>query len=461
MRCLLFVCLLLTASPSIAFDRYQVEGYDLPNGLQLLLKPGNEKGHVAIRLVVGIGFDDFNCANKELPHLLEHLLFSGIDDQGEGGLEERMQALGGEWNAFTSSADTTFVIEAPARNQRKVLDLLMAVLTRSRIDENALNIAKRIVEREDGGHYSHLQRWLDHQDLGHNASKQLAVELGLKCAERPDVESLTLKQVEKVRSSWYAANNMTLIIVGDLDRLLPAYLVRTYGQLIAAEPSEHIPLAHISHTAETERSLIKGWVGEGARLHWFFPEPQLEQQHDETWELVKSYLDWSLYRQLRLEHSLSYGPWSEREVFGDTGFLSLNADLGRDDVDQAERVMRELSEHLQKDGLDPATFARLQQAAIDKQAWAAQGNSALADYYWGSLNDYEDGHLTDPARQIRAVSLDTANRAMRQLLAQPGYLRVEKPLLGYNGLYGVMAGILVLCALLLLLWRYRAVRARE
>ena len=461
MRCLLFVCLLLTASPSIAFDRYQVEGYDLPNGLQLLLKPGNEKGHVAIRLVVGIGFDDFNCANKELPHLLEHLLFSGIDDQGEGGLEERMQALGGEWNAFTSSADTTFVIEAPARNQRKVLDLLMAVLTRSRIDENALNIAKRIVEREDGGHYSHLQRWLDHQDLGHNASKQLAVELGLKCAERPDVESLTLKQVEKVRSSWYAANNMTLIIVGDLDRLLPAYLVRTYGQLIAAEPSEHIPLAHISHTAETERSLIKGWVGEGARLHWFFPEPQLEQQHDETWELVKSYLDWSLYRQLRLEHSLSYGPWSEREVFGDTGFLSLNADLGRDDVDQAERVMRELSEHLQKDGLDPATFARLQQAAIDKQAWAAQGNSALADYYWGSLNDYEDGHLTDPARQIKAVSLDTANRAMRQLLAQPGYLRVEKPLLSYNGLYGVIAGTLVLCALLLLLWRYRAVRARE
>jgi predicted Zn-dependent peptidase len=461
MRCLLFVCLLLTASPSIAFDRYQVEGYDLPNGLQLLLKPGNEKGHVAIRLVVGIGFDDFNCANKELPHLLEHLLFSGIDDQGEGGLEERMQALGGEWNAFTSSADTTFVIEAPARNQRKVLDLLMAVLTHSRIDESALNIAKRIVEREDGGHYSHLQRWLDHQDLGHNASKQLAVELGLKCAERPDVESLTLKQVEKVRSSWYAANNMTLIVVGDLDRLLPAYLVRTYGQLIAAEPSEHIPLAHISHTAETERSLIKGWVGEGARLHWFFPEPQLEQQHDETWELVKSYLDWSLYRQLRLEHSLSYGPWSEREVFGDTGFLSLNADLGRDDVDQAERVMRELSEHLQKDGLDPATFARLQQAAIDKQAWAAQGNSALADYYWGSLNDYEDGHLTDPARQIKAVSLDTANRAMRQLLAQPGYLRVEKPLLGYNGLYGVRAGFLVLCALLLLLWRYRAVRARE
>jgi hypothetical protein len=77
-------------------------------------------------LVVGVGLDDFDCAEKELPHLLEHLLFSGIDATGEGGLEERMQALGGDWNAFTSNADTTFVIEAPAKNQRKVLDLLLA-----------------------------------------------------------------------------------------------------------------------------------------------------------------------------------------------------------------------------------------------------------------------------------------------------------------------------------------------
>jgi predicted Zn-dependent peptidase len=116
MRCLLFACLFLISLPSSALDRFQVEGYLLPNGLQLLLKPGYEKGHVSIRLVVGIGFDDFACEDKELPHLLEHLLFSGVDESGEGGLEERMQALGGDWNAFTSNTDTTFVIEAPAQN---------------------------------------------------------------------------------------------------------------------------------------------------------------------------------------------------------------------------------------------------------------------------------------------------------------------------------------------------------
>lgn len=457
MRCLLFACLLLISLPSIALDRFQVEGYLLPNGLQVLLKPGYEKGHVAIRLVVGVGFDDFPCTDKELPHLLEHLLFSGIDDGGEGALEERMQALGGDWNAFTSNADTTFVIEAPAQNQRKVLDLLLAILTRTRFDQGDLDTARRIVEREDGGHYSHLQRWLDRRDLGHSASGQLAVELGLKCAERPQADDLTLKQVEDVYKGWYAPNNMTLIVVGDLDRLLPSYLERTFGQMNAVEPTDHPPLPAVDGHAETRRTLMRGMLGDGARMHLIYPEPELGEQHDETLELLKAYLDWALYSDLRLKNGLSYGPWAEREVFGDSGFLSLNADLDRRDVDEAEDDLHNLLQRLNQDGLDPATFARLQQTLIAKQAWAVQGNSALADYYWGSLNEYDDGHFDDPAKRIKAVSVDTANQALHRLLTQTPYTRIEKPLLSYDGLYWLVAAIagLLLLLCILLIWRKR------
>jgi predicted Zn-dependent peptidase len=458
MRCLLLVFLLVLSLPSIALDRFQVEGYVLPNGLQLLLKPG-DKGHVSIRLVVGIGFDDFSCADKELPHVLEHLLFSGVDDSGEGGLEEQMQALGGDWNAFTSNADTTFVIEAPAQNQRKVLDLLLNVLTHTQVNQANLDNAKRIVEHEDGGHHSHLQRLLDLRDKGHSASNQLATELGLKCPERPEVDHLTVKQIDDIHNGWYAANNMTLIIVGDLDRLLPAYLERTYGQLNAVNPTEHPPLPEITEKADPERVLTRGTLGDNAKLHLLFPEPDLGEQHDETWDLVKTYLDWALYSELRLDKGFSYGPWTDREVFGDTGFLSLNADVDRADVDAAVSATRSMLARLRKDGMDPATFARLQQASIAKQAWAVQGNSALADYYWGAINDYDNGRFDDPAKRTRGVSLDVANQALRKLLAQPGYLRVEKPLLGYDELYGL---VVVLFALLVLLmvWRMWVYRTR-
>ncbi|MCP2024214.1 UNVERIFIED_ORG: putative Zn-dependent peptidase [Pseudomonas reinekei] len=453
MRCLLFACLLLGSLPSFALDRFQVEGYTLRNGLQLLLKPGTDRGHVAIRLVVGVGLDDFGCEEKELPHLLEHLLFSGIDASGEGGLEERMQALGGEWNAFTSNADTTFVIEAPAKNQRKVLDLLLALLTQTRFDDSAINAAKQVVEREDGGHYSHLQRWLDRQDLGHTASNQLAVELGLKCPERAQVDDLTREQLEQVRKDWYAPNNMTLIVVGDLDKLLPAYLERAYGALEAITPGEHPPLPQIQASAAHERTLPHGLVGNGAKLHWLVPEPVLEDGHDQTFDLLKDYLDWALYRQLRLAHGLSYGPWAEREVFGGVGFMSLNADLERDDVPEAEQMLDDLKAGLLRDGLNADTFNRLKQAAIARQAWAVQGNSALADYYWSAIGDYEDGRFTNPARELQGVTLEEANKAVRELLLQPGYLRIEKPLFSYDQLMWLVVGGAGLIVLMLVGWR--------
>ncbi|MBF6027896.1 insulinase family protein [Pseudomonas sp. P115] len=450
MRRLLIACLLMGATHAFAFDRLQVEGYTLPNGLQLLLKPGTERGHVAIRLVVGVGLDDFPCEQKELPHLLEHLLFSGIDGGGEGELEDRMQALGGEWNAYTSNADTTFVVEAPAQNQRKVLDLLLAIITRTELSEANIAAAKHVVEREDGGHYSHLQRLLDRQDLGHTASSQLAVELGLKCAERAEVGPLTREQLEDLRQHWYAPNNMTLIIVGDLDKLLPAYLERTYGQLDPVDPTEHPALPTIEHAAASHRELIHGWVGDSAKLHWLLPEPVLNDQHDETYDLLKDYLDWALYRELRLKHGLSYGPWSEREVLGGVGFLSLNADLERENLPEAEQVLQDLQAHLLKNGLDPAVFARVQHAAISRQAWAVQGNSALADYYWSAAGDYNNGHFSDPVKRIKAVSLDQTNQAMREVFKQPGYWRIEKPLLSYDSLSWIGAGILGLIAIVLI-----------
>lgn len=147
-------------------------------------------------------------------------------------------------------------------------------------------------------------------------------------------------------------------------------------------------------------------------------------------------------------------------MFGGVGFLSLNADLERADLPQARQVIDELKAQLLKNGLEPATFARLQQAAIARQAWAVQGNSALADYYWGALSDYADGRFSDPAKRLKAVSLKQANLAMRKLLEQPGYLRIEKPLLSYAALSGLILGALLLIVLALFGWRAYRQRIR-
>ena len=44
-------------------------------------------------------------------------------------------------------------------------------------------------------------------------------------------------------------------------------------------------------------------------------------------------------------------------------------------------------------------------AAFALQAWAVQGNSALANYYWAASGDYNNGHFSDPVKRIDRKSV--------------------------------------------------------
>lgn len=457
MRWLFAPLLLLLLSPcTLADSRAAVEGYQLQNGMGVLFKPTTQSGSVSIRLVVGVGFADFACHDRQLPHLMEHLFFSGLNGGDEADLEARMQALGGQWNAYTSDGDTTFVIEAPAATQRQVLDLLLEVLTRTRLDPAKVEATKQVLVREDGGRYSHLQRFLDHQNNSRPGQEQLAVELGLACAERPQVAHLTQAQLEQLRSDWYVPSNMTLIVVGDLDPRLPAYLNHTFGSLPDRATPERRELPQMKGPAAATRTLDSGLFGEGAVVHWIYPEP--DDADGAALDLLQAYLSDLLYSELRVRHGLSYGPWSERAAYANQGFLSLNADIERDDQAATLKAMRELLDNIRNHGLDPARFARIQRVARAQLAWSTPSNASLADYYWGALGDYDGERFPNEDRRLAKVSLQDANAAARELFKGDGYLRIERPLLDDDMIYPLAAAaLLVLLAPLgiLLLLRVR------
>lgn len=453
----LFVPLLslLFSACSHADQRQTVEAYQLENGMGVLFKPTREKGHVSIRLIVGVGFSDFDCRDRQLPHLMEHLFFSGLDGGDEADLEARMQALGGQWNAYTSEGDTAFVVESPASTQRQVLDLLLEIITRTQLDTRKIESTKQVLVREDGGHYSHLQRWLDHQNVSRAGQEQLAVELGLACAERAPVDNLTQAQLEQLRKDWYVPSNMTLIIVGDLDPRLPVYLGRSYGALPDHDTPERRDLPEMKGPAERQRSLTNGLFGESAVVHWIFPEPN--DAEGAALDLLQAYLNDALYTELRVRRELSYGPWSERTAWANQGFLSLNADVEREDLQVTQKALKELVEKIRHDGLDPQRFARIQRVARAQLAWSTPGNSTLADYYWGALADFDDGKFPDEDKRLAKVSLKQANDVAQRLFKDDGYLRIEKPLLDDDMVYPLAAlGALLLATLLgLALWRRR------
>lgn len=60
-------------------------------------------------------------------------------------------------------------------------------------------------------------------------------------------------------------------------------------------------------------------------------------------------------------------------------------------------------------------------------------------------------------RKLRQVTLTQANAALKDLLKDEGYVRIERPFLGYDELYGWVALVLgLILAAGLLRWRRHA-----
>jgi secreted Zn-dependent insulinase-like peptidase len=115
-KCIVYVLIALLAGTTAvqANQRYvpqSLYAYDrvkFKNGFQAILNPRKGATYVSMRLVVGAGSGDFDCADRELPHLVEHLMFSGTSRYTETELEELVTSLGGYWNASTMWDQTVY-----------------------------------------------------------------------------------------------------------------------------------------------------------------------------------------------------------------------------------------------------------------------------------------------------------------------------------------------------------------
>jgi len=132
-------------------ELYRYQAITFPNGFRAILNPRQVSRSVSLRLVVDVGQLDFDCRDRELPHLAEHLMFSGWGELSESDLDAMVGAIGGEWNAFTHSWKTEYQMEVYSGHALDGLDILYRMLTATEITAERLEAARGVIHAESGG----------------------------------------------------------------------------------------------------------------------------------------------------------------------------------------------------------------------------------------------------------------------------------------------------------------------
>jgi zinc protease len=202
------------AAPRVA-GADQVKATTLANGMKVIVWTDRDIPNVALYNWVRVGSRNEVPGITGLAHFFEHMMFNGTSKRAPGEFDRLMEAQGGSNNAFTSENVTVYQDWIP----RSALDLVFD-LEADRLSN--LSFDPKVIESERGVVYSERRYAVEDSNDGFlveqmQATAFVAHPYGIPTIGWPaDIQSWKLEDLQAFFKTFYAPNNCTLILVGDV-----------------------------------------------------------------------------------------------------------------------------------------------------------------------------------------------------------------------------------------------------
>lgn len=222
----------LTESQTLPFDDNILRGR-LDNGLKYYILLNNQPAErVYIRLVVNAGSMHEDNDQRGVAHIVEHMAFNGTTNYPENTIIDALEQLGIKFardiNAFTDFENTVYTLNL-AKNDFNKLDLAFDVLNEWM---NNVTIFPKDLDAERG---IVLEEWRARlSPMLRLGNKKSAVEMqGSRYVLRDPIgdvnviKNVSASRVKDFYQKWYRPDNMSLIVVGDINASEIEKLVKT------------------------------------------------------------------------------------------------------------------------------------------------------------------------------------------------------------------------------------------
>lgn len=201
--------------------------YQLNNGLKVVIKEDHRAPVVMTQLWYKVGSSDEPVNKGGISHLLEHLMFKGTDKVSSTDFERLISKYGGVNNAFTSYDYTGYYELFPANRLSLALELEADRMTNLKFDASTFTKEHQVVMEE------RRQRTDDNPlAKAYEEFRLLALPDSPKgesvIGPMAELESITLPELKAWYEQWYAPNNATLVIVGDVQPAAALAQVKKY-----------------------------------------------------------------------------------------------------------------------------------------------------------------------------------------------------------------------------------------
>src|ERR1700680_524474 len=210
--------------------------FTLGNGLQVVVIPDHRTPVVTQMTWYKVGSADETPGKSGLAHFLEHLMFKGTSKHPTGEFSQTVLRVGGNENAFTSTDYTGYYQRVPREELGKMMEFEADRMTGLILkDENVLPERDVVLEEFNMRVANNPEARLTEQIM---AALYLNHPYGRPVIGwRQEIEKLDREDALAFYRRFYAPNNATLVIAGDVDaKEVRPLAERTFGE-VAPQPA--------------------------------------------------------------------------------------------------------------------------------------------------------------------------------------------------------------------------------
>jgi zinc protease len=391
----------------------------LENGLRVVLLEDHRTPVVAFQIWVDAGSSD-EAFYTGIAHLFEHMMFKGSKNIGEEVHAQLINERGGRINAYTNRDVTVYHEDVTSESLPLVIDLEAERFANLDISEATLESEREVVLEE---------RRLRTEDSPEGRGFEALAALVWKAHPyrwptigwRSDVENVTVAACREFFDTYYAANNLTIVIVGDFDtRSTLDRIRRTFGRLNAANEIPRNPTTVVEQRGERRADVV--FDVQIPLLYAGWHTPATGHEDGEALDLASQILSGG--RSSRLYRSLVYD--EEKALYAYGGYMEFK-DAGmfyaiagaRPGVPIAEvesRFMAEIDK-VASEGVSEEEVARAKRQMEVSLVRGLATNHALASRVGREMVAFGRVRpLEERIEAIRAVTAEDIQRVVRTYL---------------------------------------------
>jgi predicted Zn-dependent peptidase len=433
---------------------YEADSLILDNGFRVILKPRHGVRRVSFRLVVDVGTVDFRCSERDLPHLLEHFLFSGTSKNNEAELDDLVHLYGGRWNATTDVDDTVYDLDVLSDYADFGVRILYEIITDSVFSESGYENVKSVVARENETNgYTHCT-WYIRRKAGNPPTLTYRGSGGYPGGGR----RIKREELIEAHETYYVPENMTLIVVGAFHKQsLLKVVENTFGEMESRSGS--------ARSRKVARSLARKDAFKAVHLPAFiadsgvriaYPRPGRHTEDRFPLVLLTWYLEKRFYEELRIKRGLAYTPEVKQHIYRHFGLIEAIADVDSEEADHVRELMLSEIVQLAEVPIDKQLLEEFKLGIVRSLARRLEGNHGISGFLMRNRDSFFRGkEEIDLASSIMQVSAADIQRVAQEYLTSDNLIEMrwtseERPNVSYTsespyseliGTFGIFFGL--------------------